>query len=235
MPNPGSLARSIAIFLLCVLVWPTWAKDTPLTYDRIEFSVVSTRQVENDTLVATLYVQREGEDTGKLVDEVNRSIQWGLAQARKSSGLEVQTLDYHTSPVYRNQKLQGWRVRQSMRLESRDSSQLSQIIGILQERLAVGSIQYDVSRERRSQVESELIGEAIKEFTKRAELITAQLKRNGYRLVKMNVDTSGSPPPRRAPQLMAMRAQATVTPPALEAGTQSLQVRVSGTIELKLN
>jgi hypothetical protein len=34
---------------------------------------------------------------------------------------------------------------------------------------------------------------------------------------------------------MAMRAQAAVAPPALEAGTQSLQVRVSGTIELKLN
>ncbi len=234
MPAYLSMPRTAVLVLLSVLVWPAWADDAPLTYDRIEFSVVATRQVENDTLVAILYVQREGEDAGRLADEVNRSIQWGLAKARKTSGLKIQTLDYHTSPVYRNQKLQGWRVSQSIRLESRDSSQLSRIIGTLQERLAVRSIQYDVSRERRSQVESELIAEAIRKFTKRAELITAELERKDYRLVKMTVNTSSSPPPRRGPQLMAMRAEAAAAPPELEAGTQTLQVHVSGTIELKI-
>ncbi len=234
MPVYPDLSRSAALVLLSVLAWPAWAHEPPLTYDRIDFSVVTTRQVQNDTLVAILYVQREGEDTGRLADEVNRSIQWGLAKARKTSGLKIQTLDYHTSPVYRNQKLQGWRVSQSIRLESRDSSQLSRIIGTLQERLAVRSIQYDVSPERRSQVETELIAEAIQKFTKRAELITAELDRKGYRLVNMNVNTSSSPPPRRGPQLMAMRAEAAAAPPELEAGTQTVQVHVSGTVELKL-
>ncbi len=234
MPAYLSTPRSAALFLLSVLALPAWANDAPLTYDRIEFSVVATRQVENDTLVAILYVQQEGEDAGRLADQVNRGIQWGLAKARKTPGLKIQTLDYHTSPVYRNQKLQGWRVSQSMRLESRDSSQMSRIIGTLQERLAVRSVQYDVSRERRSQVETELIAEAIQKFTKRAELITAELDRKGYRLVKLNVNTSSSPPPVRRPRLMAMRAEAAAAPPELEAGTQALQVGVSGTIELNI-
>ena len=234
MPLYINLSRTAVFVLLSVLAWPAWADDAPLTYDRIEFSVVATRQVENDTLVAILYVQREGEDTGRLADEVNRSMQWAMATARKASGLKIQTLDYRTSPVHRNQKLQGWRVSQSMRLESRDSSQLGRIIGTLQERLAVRSIHYDVSRERRSQVETELIAEAIQKFTKRAELITAELDRKGYRVVKMNVNTSSSPPPRRGPQLMAMRAEAAAAPPELEAGTQTLQVQVSGTVELKI-
>ncbi len=234
MSESRGLHRPILLILLCALVRPVWAEEPPLTYDRIEFSVVATRQVENDTLIAILYVQREGEDTGKLVNEVNRSIQWGLEQARKSSGLKVQTLDYQTNPIYRDQQLQGWRVRQSLRLESRNATQLTRTIGTLQERLAVGSIRYDVSPERRRQVESELIGEAIRAFTKRAELITTQLDRNEYRLVSMNVNTSGSPPPPRARHVMAMRAQAAAAPPVLEAGTQSLQVHVSGTIELKL-
>ena len=234
MPTRLRLTRFTALALLFVLTWQAWADDAPLTYDRIDFSVVATRQVENDTLVAILYVQREGEDAGKLVDAVNRSIQWGLAQARKASELKIQTLDYHTNPVYRNQKLQGWRVSQSIRLESRDASQLSHIIGILQERLAVRSVQYDISPARRAQVETELIGEAISKFTKRAELITAELDRKGYRLVKMNVNTSSSPPPRRAPQLMAMRAEPAVAAPEFEAGTQSLQVYVAGTVELKI-
>ena len=228
------LSRSVVLVLLSVFAWQTWANDAPLTYDRIDFSVVAARQVENDTLVAILYAQREGEDTGRLVDEVNRAIQWGLAQARKAAGLKIQTLDYRTNPVYRNQKLQGWRVSQSIRLESRDSSQLSRILGILQERLAVRSIQYEVSPARRAQVETELIGEAIEQFTKRAELITDALDRKGYRLVRMNVNTSFSPPPRRAPHLMAMRAEAAAAAPELAAGTQSLQVHVSGTIELKI-
>ncbi len=235
MPSPHSPIRSILLILSCVLLGPTWADEPPLTYDRVTFYADATRQVENDTLRVSLYAQREGEDTVKLVDQVNRSIQWGLTQARKSSGLKVQTLDYQTNPVYRNQKLVGWRVRQSMRLESRDAGQLTKVIGILQERLAVGSIQYDVSPERRREVESELIGEAIRGFTKRARSITAELGRSEFRLVSMNVDTAGSPPPRRVmPQMMSMRAEAAVAPPALEAGTQSLQVRVSGTVELKL-
>ena len=37
------------------------AEDTPITYDRITLSVNAEKQVENDTVIAQLFSEREGE------------------------------------------------------------------------------------------------------------------------------------------------------------------------------
>jgi predicted secreted protein len=102
----------------------------------------------------------------------------------------------------------------------------------LQERLAVSSISYNVSPERRREAEKTLISEAIARFKGRAEQIALELDRPGYRLVRMDVNTGDAPIVARPMLSMAM-AEGRAAPPTLEAGTQDLQVTVSGTIELR--
>ncbi|UCF94892.1 MAG: SIMPL domain-containing protein [Desulfobacterales bacterium] len=227
------MMKIIAFLLVGLATQSLSAADQPLTYDRISLSVSATAEVENDILVAVLFYQREGSEPGKLADDVNQTIAWALERARSAAEIQVQTLDYHTSPIYSKQTLTGWRVRQAIQLKSKDAAQLSELIGALQERLGVQSVGYRVSPERRRTVEDRLISEALQRFRQRAQLIAAALGRTEYRLVQIDVSTSEAPPVRPLQfRSAALSAETTVAPPALEAGSETLDVAVHGTIEL---
>jgi len=220
------------LLLLFAVAQPLMADEGPLTYDRVDLSVSASAEVENDTLVAELYAQREGQDAAELASAVNGDVAWAVGLAKKSPGIKVQTLAYRTDPIYRKQVLTGWRVRQSLRLESRDGAKLSQLVGTLQQRLAVSNISYMISPDGRQEAEGELISEAITRFKERAKQVVSELERPGYRLVHMGVNTAGVPYRPQMMRGMAMAEAASVAP-TLEAGSQRVQVTVSGTIELE--
>ncbi len=226
---PGIIAIVSLFFLL---EHTALADEKPLTYDRINMAVSASDEVLNDTLVAVLYAQREGSDAAQLSEEVNHNINWAAELVKKTKGVKLQTIDYRTSPVYRKQALSGWRVRQSIRIESRDAARLSTLIGRLQERLAVESIAYMISFEKRQAAEDRLIREAIASFKRRAELITKQLDRSDYRLVHMDVNSSSQPI--RPPHIRAMAMEKAAVPPTLEPGTQTVRININGTIELQI-
>lgn len=210
------------------------ATEEQLTYDRINLSAIASDKVENDTLITVLYYQKEGDDLSGLSDEVNKVIGNAIEQSKKTANVIVQTLGYHSSPVYQKERLAGWRVRQSIRLESKDITRLNKLIGNLQSKLAIENIGYEVSPESRSKVEERLISEAITAFNKRAKLITKDLGRTKYRLVEMNVNTTGGPIRPMRMRGAPMMAEAAVAPPAIEAGQQKIQVNIQGTIELQV-
>lgn len=234
------MLRKIIFAFLIINLWSacsgpqSFAAEQPLTYDRINFSVSVQEEVENDTVTAIVYVQREGSETGKLADEVNKEISWAVERAKEVPSVKVQTMDYQTFPVYSQQTLTGWRVRQSISMETEDAAALSELLGRLQQRLAIQAISYSISHERRQNVEQKLISEVLARFTQRAELVTSQLKRSDYRIVSLDINTGGGPEPhfRSSPQMLM--AERSVTPPALESGTQTLTVSVYGTIELQV-
>jgi len=95
-------------------------------------------------------------------------------------------------------------------------------------------LNYQISPELRNKTEEALIGKAIAAFSKRAQDITQQLGRKRYRLVSMQVNTSGigNQPPI---QLMRARAELRQAAPAIEAGKQTLTLSVTGIIELIVN
>ena len=222
----------ICLSLLFVSL-PAGAHDVPITYDRINVSVSVQEDVDNDVLVAVMYSQREGPRAAAVSNEVNKTIAWPLAKAQTVAAVKAQTLQYTTSPVYRNQAITGWRVRQGVRLESRDPAALSELLATLQGRLGIQSVDYTISPARRRQAEDGLIAQALAAFRNRAQLITGELGRSQYSLVHMDVAT-GSVRPGPVPYRSAMLLEsASVAAPALEAGVQSVNVTVSGTIELQ--
>jgi len=208
-------------------------EDAPL-YDRVNFQVSTSEEVANDTLIAIMYQERDGQKPSVIADEVNRDIAWAVDRAKQASGIAVQTLGYHQQPQYRNQSVVGWKVRQSIRLESTDTEALASLIGELQSRLSVASIQYSISSNARAQAEERLITQALAQFNRRGTLIAGELGRPDYRIVNMDVSTDhAAPGPVRMRSVAAM-AESSVAPPTLEGGVQQVTVRVSGTIELAL-
>lgn len=224
---------SLLALVLAVTALPALGHEAELRFNRATFSVSATEDVPNDTLVAVLAVQRDGGSARQLAAEVNQTMAWALAKAKEAPTIKVQTLDYQTSPIYQKNTVTGWRVSQSLRIEGRDKAAVGDLIGVLQERLNLQHVGYEVSRELHKEVEDRLIGEAIAAFQARAKRVAADLQRRNYRLVQMDLNTGGGPVPilRQRAMPMAM-AEVAAAPPAIEAGTQTLTVGVSGEIEL---
>jgi len=224
----------IALFVAFVGTKTAVAHEIPQSYDRINFQVSAVEEVENDTLVVVMYSERSGQKPSTIADEVNRNIGWAVDLAKKNSAIKVQTLHYRQDPMYTNQSISGWKIRQSIRLESTEAASLSGLIGEMQGRLSVASLRYTVSPTRRNKVERRLIAEALNRFKSRGEQIQVELGRTGYRIVNIDVITSGQSPTPVRMRAAAMMEDSAVAAPSIEPGVQSVSVQVSGTIELKI-
>jgi len=207
----------------------------PVRLDQVQLAASAEREVINDIIVATLFIEREGADQAKLGALVNEAMSWALAEAGKAKEVKVTTVQYTTFPVYteKSNGVSAWRVRQSLRLEGRNGQQVGQLIARLQEKLAVEAVDYAVSAEGRAGAEEALTSEALRRFQQRAQQVAAALGRKGYKLVTLEVGALGA---RGMPVHPVMyRAQAMVAadaPAQLSPGTQNLSLTVSGTVQL---
>ncbi len=209
-----------------------------ISYDRISFAVSAEKKVENDVLTATLFASQTGQNTAELSDTVNKDISWAMAIAGTEGLIESRTLGYTTNPVYKNGRVDGWQVRQSIELKSKDSKVLSGLLGELQEKLRVQSIAYSISTQVRKTTEETLISEALASFKNRAAQVQANMERSEYRVVQLDIQTAGDfPQPmfRGARSEAMMMSDAAPAAPNLNAGKQKVRVSVNAQIELSAN
>ena len=68
------MLRILLILSISISSIQAVADETPLTYDRVRLSGTASSEVANDTLVAVLYAQREGQDAAPLAGEVNAAV-----------------------------------------------------------------------------------------------------------------------------------------------------------------
>ena len=201
-------------------------------YNQIHFQVERSRPVENDRMQAVLSLTAEDDNAARLADHINRSMDAALKTAKARAKVEVRSGSYRTYPVYNKEKIQRWRATQELWLDSSDFAELGSLIGQLQERLQVTSINFSVSSARRAAVEDELIAQALDAFKQRAELVRKQLAAKAYRIVDVSINTGGGQPVPIMMRATTMEA-ASAAPPAVEAGTSTLSVNVGGVIELQ--
>lgn len=224
------LARGLSVLLLIMSVQVN--ADDNGHYDRIHLSVSAQQEVENDILTAVLSARQEGEALPALADAVNRTIKQAVKRSKQVSDVRVSTLAYQTHPRYQKQRLIGWQVRQAIQLESSNVDALSQLLGKLQNDLAVDSLGYSVSPPRREEVEQTLINQAIERFKQRAENVTRQLGRKKYRLVDLHINTEGQPVRPGSMRSLSVMEESRVAAPQVEPGTQTLRVTINASIEL---
>ena len=220
------------IIMLCLLLGATgvWA-DSDLHYNQVHLQSQQSESVSNDTMHVTLGTHAEQRDPASLARKINEDMEWALAKAKQVKGVKVSTGSYQTWPITNKKVTTGWRGQQSLVLESKDTGSLARLAGELQDRLQIKSMKFTVSDDKRMAVENRLIEAALNAFKGRARIVGDNLKANGYRIVEINIGTSGQAPPvRRMPRMaMAMEASDAV---AVEGGESDVQVTVDGTIEL---
>ena len=231
----GTLAAGWALsaWLLGAPAAPAAEDPTPMR--RVDFSVQSSREVANDWVRAVVGVTDEDEDAAKLADRVNQAMAWALERARAKPGVSAKSGGYSTQPVHdpRKGERRFWRASQDLLLEGADARAISELLGELQSRVQLRSIDFTVSPAQRRKLEDELIDEALAAFLARAQRVQTRLAGRGYQIVQISINSTGGAPPVRMMRATMAMDSAAVAPPALEAGTSEIVINVSGAIQLE--
>ena len=199
----------------------------------VDLAAEASRPAANDMVRASVYSEVTGKNPPELAQGANADIAEALKLIRTKSGVSVKSGQNSTYPLYnQGQKIDGWRMRSELVLESKDQGSVSELLGKLQQmRLAVGDVSMLPSPETRRKVEDESTREAIRAFQNRAAVIAEQLGK-GWKIKQLNVQQGGQMPMpmMRAARGVMMAAEAAAAP--LEAGESLVTTNVSGQIEL---
>jgi predicted secreted protein len=200
----------------------------------IDLAAEAGRPAANDMVRASVYSEASGSNPADLARQVNGNIGEALKLIREKKGVTVKSGNQSTYPIYtQSRKIDGWRMRSELLIESRDFGAVSELLGRLQQmRLAVGDITQMPSPETRRQVEDEAMREAIRAFQNRAAVVAEQLGK-GWKIKQMHINQGGgSPVPIMRGARAAMLA-ADAAPAPIEAGESTITTHVTGQIELE--
>ena len=218
------------VALLATLTFSVQAAPA-LTPTTIDLNAEASRPAANDLARATVFAEATSPTPGESAKKVNALIAEAVGTAKSYSRVKVQTAATHTYPVYaKGGKIEAWRMRSEITLESMDTAALSELLGKLQANLGVSGMALSPSPETRKKAESEATLEAISAFKARAKVVADALGKP-YRIKHLSIGGQQYRPPvpmMRAAPMAAMEA----APMPIEAGESQITTSVSGQIEL---
>jgi predicted secreted protein len=207
-------------------------------YNQISVRAEVDQEVARDLMNVTLYSEAQNTDPAKLAAEITETLNKALAQARQVNGVTIRQGNRSSYPVYddKGQKITGWRERAELRLESADFAALSKLTGEMLGDMKMGGMDFSIAKPTRKTSEDALLKSAVTAFRARAQLLTEALGGTGYKVINLNVNTSGYPQPYlRAPVMMMKAERSDAAPtPDVEAGTSQVTVTADGVIEVAI-
>jgi predicted secreted protein len=221
----------LAIFLLAALGSACAQSPPPdLKGSRINLDARASEEVDNDVMRASLFVEMEDADAGKLAERVNQATNDALKMAKGFTGLRTKTSGYSTYPVTDKNKIVRWRSRSEFSIEGEDFRRMTDAIGKLQANMQLGAVSFSVSPAKRAKVEEVLTQSAIADFLRNAEAATKGFRGSKFSVLEASISTDGgnAPPPR--PMVMMKSVSSDAPAPDFEAGSSRITVTVNGAI-----
>jgi len=221
------------IFMLCGLVIASgWANAETETYNRVDFQVEAAQEVANDLLKATMTVDVQDKQPGRVAQKLNATLNAALQDAATFKAVKTRSGNQQTIPVYgRDKEIDAWRGHGEILIESRDFKSASELIMKLQSSMQLGGVQFSISPDSRAQLEHALITEALTAFKSRADAIRVAMGAKSYKSVHMSI-SNGMSAYRPMPMMREAMISSAVAAPAFESGESRMSIQVSGTIEL---
>lgn len=211
------------------------AHDSDTPRNRIDFQSEVSQVMPNDLMRATLSIELSDRNPGQLARALTQAMNDGLAKGRAFSTVKLASGNQQSWPVYNDkQKLESWRGRAELTLESKDFKAAGELLSQLQDKLQLQGLNFVVSEETRLAAEKKLTTDAIAAFREKADAVRQAWGAKSYTLVQMNLGSSGGGGGYPRPPMVMMMKMADAAPEAQLAGGDSrVSVNVSGSIELK--
>lgn len=199
----------------------------------LDLSASAEARAENDVVRATLYYEATDSDPAALAQEVNTAIREALDLAGQHDDVRTRSAGTSTYPVRTKdgQDIEAWRMRSSIQLESEAIDTASELIGELQQTLALGSVIMEPAAKTHAAAADAAALDALEAFRARAATLAAQLG-SDYRIQHLTVQHDRSSPPVQPFMRAAMATADSAAPAPLEGGDSAFNVTIHGTIEI---
>jgi len=228
--RPGSTSLFIAVLAALVTLSSNAAETGAATI--IELSTEASHTAINDLVRATVVAEATGTTPGELSQQVNTQIAGALKTAKAYASVKTQSGSTSSYPVYaKGGKIESWRMRSELVLESVDTGAISELLGKLQDSLGVASLVLLPAPATRKSAEDQAILDAINAFNSRATMIAGTFNKT-YRVKQISVNTGGriAQPMFRAAARSALADNVAIP---VESGESLISATVSGQIELE--
>ena len=231
--------KHIAFILMAALPMSLSANTTPTSTIKngniVSFSTEVEKEVVQDLLQVTLFIQAENATLPKANQEVNSKINQALEIIKAQSAVEIKQNSRNTYVRYNQQgKQNGWVASGQLVLQSADSEALSKTLSDLDGILAISSVNALVSPETIAKSEDELTENVLKKFEQQVQLIKTTLKAKDYAIIELNLTSPAENYDMVARPYGAMERTAKVDDSSvkLEQGKTQLKARLDAKIEL---
>ncbi|MDD2990273.1 MAG: SIMPL domain-containing protein [Zoogloea sp.] len=230
------LIRPLALLAFGFVLPHAHAADAPSApaLPTADISVESSRSAPNDLFRAQVYAEATDANPGDVARKVNAIVTQAISTAKGVPAVKVRSAGNSTYPVYgkTGRSIEAWRMRSTLALESNDAAALSELLGKLQQSMAVAGLSAAPSPETWKKIEDEAIADALGVFEGRARLVAGSLKKK-WKIKHLSINTGGMQPKHPVVYARAaMMADAAPAPAPIEAGDSPVTVNVSGQIEL---
>lgn len=210
------------------------ARESDGPRNRIDFQSEVAQVLPNDLMRATLSIELSDRNPGQLARALTQAMNESLAKGRAYGTVKLASGNQQSWPIYsEKQKLEGWRGRAELTLESKDFKAAGELLSQLQERLQLQGLNFVVSEETRLAAEKKLTADAITAFREKADAVRLAWGAKSYSLVQMNLSSGGGGGYPRPPMVMMMKMADSAPAAEMAGGDSRVSVNVSGSIELK--
>ncbi len=213
---------------------PALANTTPM--QRVDFQTEVSEVLANDILRARLSIELNDKDSARLARNLTLAINEAMAKTKAFPQVKVSTGNQQNWPIYTDkQRLDGWRGRAELRLESKDFKAAAELLAQLQQNMQLQHIEFAASDESRKALEQSLTTQAIAAFRDKANTVRSAWGAKSYQLVQMNLNSAqgGYPRPPIAMAMMKMADAESAPVQELSAGESRVTISVNGTIQLQ--
>lgn len=243
---------STLILLSLTLAGNALAQDVqpkPLEPGQTIVTLAATEQMnlQQDQLQGSLRIEVDSKVAKDVQDKINKAMQAALALGKDYKDVKVSTGQYYVyqfdpTPMPVSVKdAKGrmmWKGNQTIDLKSKNSEQLLELAGKIQELgFVMNGLNYTLSPEQEEAYKDTLMGGALKKIQARAALAAKALGKNSYEIIEVNIDNPGMTPPmpmyKAARMEMSMAASADMSAPVAQSGEQAVAMTVNARVLLK--
>ena len=224
---------TISLLSSSVIAQPVTNQNNETQGNRVHFSISESQDISNDQLTIVFNRIAQGISAQMVANEINLKMQEALVALKKYPDVKSQTSQYHIRPIYNKQKIiSHWTGSQSLTITLENKPDLIKVLSQLQSYLTYQSMQFGVSNDLRTDIMRRLTTKAIQSFQKEAGLIAQGFHASDYRILETRINSPYTPPITLGYTSNRMLAAESMAPPAVSAGESTLQVVISGVLQL---
>ncbi|SAL27376.1 hypothetical protein AWB67_01147 [Caballeronia terrestris] len=202
----------------------------------LSLAAQASAEVPQDTVDITLFYEQQAADASSLTTTLNQRADAALRMAKGVDGVTARSGSFTVYPsTDRDGRISAWRGRTEVVLESHDFEAASKLAGKMSSSMQVGNVAFSLSPQAQRTAAQKLSSQAIESFRQQAQASTQAFGYNSYtiREVSVNHDGGSAPRPVMMMQARGMSADAKMAAPmAFEAGTSTVTVNVSGSVQM---